>query len=53
MPGVKIKGKHQIVGRMLGRNREVYLGTRLAHFKSVSYTFMSRKDLPSLNSKWH
>ena len=25
MPGVKIKGKHQIVGRILGQNREVYL----------------------------
>ena len=43
MPGVKIKGKHQIVGRILGQNREVYLGTRLVHFKSVSHTFMSRK----------
>ena len=42
MPGVKIKGKHQIVGSILGRNREVYLGTRLVHFKSVSHTFMSR-----------
>ena len=35
MPGVKIKGKYQIVGG-LGRNREVYV-------KSVSQTFMSRK----------
>ena len=43
MPGVKIKGKHQIVGGILGRNREVYLGTWLVHFKSVSHTFMSRK----------
>ena len=43
MPGVKIKGKHQIVGRILGQNREVYLGTRLVHFKSVSHIFMSRK----------
>ena len=24
MPGVNIKGKHQIVGRILGQNREVY-----------------------------
>ena len=43
MPGVKIKGKHQIVGRILGQNREVYLGTWLVHFKSVSHTYMSRK----------
>ena len=43
MPGVKIKGKHQIVGETLGQNREVYLGTWLVHFKSVSHTFMSRK----------
>ena len=42
MPGVKTKGKHQIVGRILGQNREVYLGTWLVHFKSVSHTFMSR-----------
>ena len=39
MPGVKIKGKHQIVGRILGQNREVYLGTWLVHFKSVSHIF--------------
>ena len=29
--------------RILGQNREVYLGTWLVHFKSVSHTFMSRK----------
>ena len=52
MPGVKIKGKHQIVGRILGQNREVYLGTWLVHFKSVSHTFMSRKTC-QVYATWH
>ena len=45
MPGVKIKGKHQIVGRILGQNREVYLGTWLVHFKSVSHTHICQERL--------
>ena len=32
------------------QNREVYLGTWLVHFKSVSHTFYVKKDLPSLNT---
>ena len=44
MPGVKIKGKHQIVGRILGQNREVYLGTWLVHL-SQFHTHLCQERL--------